>query len=442
MYPRKRSLAAAVLFAFASLPAPSSAQGGDWPTLADAGIEYLSETGFFQLSFSGQLDLEIVQRAGERWPGLIGHSSSMEVAPNDISSCTGCHIDLDHSGGSQRAMAHRLRLFTDIFLGDHLYSLIEVRSDRGQAPSNGKIRARVEQAYLRVVDGAGALGLQAGRFASPFGSYALRHLTLADPFLRPPLPYEYRTVMSRKSFPENVDGLQSWQNWPLLFRSPGSPPIWDVPYQWGAMAFGRVGPVDLRAAAMNSAPSSDPADWGFDFDRFERPSWVLGARARLTPSVEVGASFNRGPWLEEPLFGSLVAPEPGRASFRDFDQELYSVDVAYARGPWVVRAEAMLDSWEVPNVADPARDLLFNAEAQWDVTTGFLIALRLGRIDFLPLDGGTGPAADWDRDVSRLEAALGYRLVRNAGVMLSGYRQAVRGKDPTHLTGLRLWYAF
>ena len=41
-------------------PVAATAQGGEWPTLSGAGIEYMSRTGFLQVSLSGQLDLEAV----------------------------------------------------------------------------------------------------------------------------------------------------------------------------------------------------------------------------------------------------------------------------------------------------------------------------------------------------------------------------------------------
>jgi hypothetical protein len=384
------------------------------------------------------LDLEALHVGGDGWAGLVRHASNRETPPTAWVQCTFCHVGLQYDNRTGQLLAHRLRVFTDIFLGDHLYSLVEVRSDRGHGPTNGAIQVRVEQAFLRLATAAGGAGLQVGRFASPFGSYALRHLTVVVPFLRPPLPYEYRTVMVRRHVPGGEGGVATWQDWPVLFRSPGAPPVWDVPYQAGAMAFGRVGPFDVRLAAMSSAPSSDPEDWGLEFDRFRRPSWVLGVRTKPSPAWELGASYSNGPWMEE-LFGGAV---PLGQSYRDFDQEIVSADLAYLRGPMSLRAEAMLDFWEVPGVQDRLRDLSYTAELQWDLRAGLSAAGRVGMIDFRPLQAGSGPAVDWDHDVYRLEMSLGYRLVRNAGIMVSAYRQNVRAAEGTTFGGVRLWYAF
>jgi hypothetical protein len=434
----------------AACPALASAQGGEWPTLSGAGIEYLSRSGFFQVSLSGQLDLETMIVAEDRWAGLVGGTSADSASSDWRTACAECHIaqNVRQRGKGGHVSAHRLRVFADVFLGDHVYSLVEVRSDRGSAPSNGRAQVRVEQAFLRLVTAGGRLGAQAGRFASPFGAYSLRHLTVVDPFLRPPLPYDYRTVMNWSHAPPDATELLAWKRWPEFFRIPGVPPVWDVPYQWGGMLFGRLGPVDLRVAAINSAPSSEPGSWGFDWDRFERPSWVIGARTKLSASLEVGASYNRGPWMEEITAGAIEPPPgtpPGAEppSYRDFEQELVSVDFSFARGPVMARGEAMLDLWEVPNVADRPQERLYTLEVQSDLAAGLFVAARFGHVDFRPLDLGTGaPPVDWDDDVHRVEVSLGYRLVRNGGVLASAYRQRAGEGGRTTLAGLRLWWVF
>ncbi len=72
---------------------------------------------------------------------------------------------------------------------------------------------------------------------------------------------------------------------------------------------------------------------------------------------------------------------------------------------------------------------------------------RLGHIDFRPLARAGEPesqAEDWDRDVTRIEVSLGYRLVRNAGLLLSAYQQFQRDASDGdgRVIGTRLWWAF
>jgi len=429
-------------------PAPTSGQGGELPTLAGLGLEYLSPTGLFQLTVSGQLDLEALFVEGDRFGGLVGHTGRDSVTVDWVARCADCHRTdgVPKVGKGGAIQAYRLRLFADLFLGDHLYGLIEVRSDRGPAPDNRPPEARVEQAYVRAVTDGG-FGVQMGRFATPFGAYPLRHLTVVDPFLRPPLPYEYRTVMHPSMAPPGPDDFLVWKHWPEIFRAPGVPPVWDVPYQWGAMAFARLGPADLRVAAINSAPSSDPRVWAFDLDRLRHPSWVAGARVKVSASWEVGASYNRGPWMDAFTSGVALPPPgapPGTPAplFTDFEQEIVSADLAFARGPVMVRGEAMLDFWEVPNVSGRPSERLYTLEVQSDLRAGLFAAARVGFVDFRPVRDTAGQEVDWDDDVSRWEVSLGYRLLRNAGVLASGYWQGAAGGETTTFGGLRLWWAF
>ncbi len=157
----------------------------------------------------------------------------------------------------------------------------------------------------------------------------------------------------------------------------------------------------------------------------------------------------------EEITGGDITPPPGAPagadppSFRDFDQEIFSVDLTFSRGPMMLRAEAMLDRWEVPNVAARPTERLYSVEVQWDLWPGVFVAGRVGHIDFRPLDDGLGAASptgpiEWDHDVTRYEASVGYRIVRNAGLLLSAYEQVQSEEVDTdsRFVGIRLWWAF
>jgi hypothetical protein len=431
-----------------SLPAaPARGQLPELPTLEGLGVEYLSRSGFLQLSLSGQLDLEATHV-----------TNGWNEPPGDVTTCDACHVDVGRAllQGEGFLQAYRLRIFADLFLGDHVYSFVEVRSDKGLESFSSAPRARLEQAYVRFVDGSGGRGAQVGRFPSPFGSYTLRHLSVVDPFLRPPLPYEYRTVLSRVRVPADAPTFLAWKDRRDVADLPSAPPVWAVPYQWGAMVFTGLGPLELRAAAMNSAPSSWPKAWDLELDRFERPSWVVALRWRASAAIELGVAYDRGPWMEEIRTGT-IHPPPGSPAgtaapgWRDFNQELISADIAFARGRTMARAEAIIDRWEVPNVGATPTDLSLSVEVQHDLAAGLFVAVRGGLIDFRPLSDGLGTASplpdgrtDWDYDVRRFEASIGYRLARNVGALLSAYEQRQIGAadGDTRVVGLRLWWAF
>ena len=424
----------------AACPGGIAAQSGEWPTLQRAAMEYLSRSGAVQVTLSGQLDLEAIH-VSNSWSGLVSLEGGADILESQPEDCSACHGDEPLTSGGGELWAHRLRLFADVFLGDHVYSLVEVRSDRGESPTDGKARGRIEQAFVRVGNEVGTRWLQAGLFASPFGSYPLRHLSVVDPFVRPPLAYDYRTVMSRIVVPADAARLLEWKHEPEDFRRTGVPPVWDVPYQWGAMGFVQLAGVDVRAAAMNSAPSSAPdVWWSLSSERLADPTWVVAARARPTIDLEVGVSWSKGPWMEE-----FTVPTASARSHRDFDQEILAVDAAFARGATMLRAEVMVDRWAVPNVPGRPTEVIYQLEAQRDLVAGAFAAARVGHIDFRPVTrAGQTVAEDWDHDVARFEGSLGYRLARNAGVLLSAYRQTQRGASDAggRLVGARLWWAF
>jgi hypothetical protein len=394
------------------LPFTASAQGGGWPTLSGAGLGYFG-SGTMQMALSGELDLETFHLAGPA-AGLVTGDGWFE--------------------------APRLRILADMFLGDRVYGLVELRGDRGEAPTQGEWQARVEQAFLRVSSIEGTVSFQAGRFASPFGSYAARHMTRVDPFIRPPLPYDYRTIISRTVAPPSAAVFSGWKDKGDTFRRDGAPPVWSVPYQWGAMVAGRIRQVSYRVAAMNGAPSSEPRHWGLSRDGLRHPSWVAGLGVQVAPALSLGGSWDRGPYLESLTKGSLPASkEP-----YDYAQELLSVNATFARGPMMARAEVIHDRWQVPNVAGAPVDVGYSLALQSDLGGGWSAAARWGYLDFRLLSDGEGGQRPWDDPAARYEASLSYRLAGNAGITGSyGLTHIQSGSPQNHgLLALRLWWSF
>src|SRR5690606_21244389 len=106
-------------------------------------------------------------------------------------------------------VAGRLRVFADVFAGDRVYALVELRADRGEAPRDGSVEARVEQAFVRLTPSPQrALHVQLGKFALPFGGYAARHHTAEDPLIRPPIMYDTARRWCATSRPRRRTG--SW----------------------------------------------------------------------------------------------------------------------------------------------------------------------------------------------------------------------------------------
>ncbi len=404
-------LAAAIL----ALPRGARAQTGGLPTLQQLGVAYQSPSGFYQISWSGQLDLELLSMTQEQ-------------------------IGLVRGGGT--FLAPRARLFSDLFAGQHLYGLLELSADGGEAPTRGLLEGRVEQAYMRFTDSGGTFALQAGLFANPFGSYAGTRLTELDLFVRPSLPYDYRTVISPAVVARNPAAFQTWRDDPAVFRAIGAPPVWQVPYPWGLMAMGTVHQLSYRAAVVNSAPSSEPRAWHPDAARFRHPSYIGALRVALSPALAVEGSYDAGPYMSPIEFGTL----PAGRRYWDYSRYIWSADVTYARGPMIASAEYLHDRWEVPNVGSDLVERGYVASVQSDLSAGVFAALRWSYLDFRPWNDVNGGhwTDDWDYDVARAEASLGFRFARNVGMVgsLLMDRQRTANAPRANLAAVRWWWAF
>ncbi|MBI4408998.1 MAG: adenylate/guanylate cyclase domain-containing protein [Gemmatimonadetes bacterium] len=398
------------------VPVQASAQLPlDPPTLAERGIRYVSASGFLEIVPSGRLDLE-GYFPQESPPWLIPVQGSF-VAP-------------------------RLRLIVELFAGEHVAGFAELRGDRGEEPSSGRLQARVEQAFVRVTPWRGReLHLQAGKFVTPFGDYAQRHHTVFDPLIRPPLPHDYRTMVCGPLAPGSVDGFLGWKNKvPMDFRPLGAPVVWGVPYQFGALAFGKAGRLSFRVAALSSAPSSEPEEWDPRLDQERNPSVVAHLGWQPLPELALGASYSQGPFMSE----ELKAPLPAGTSVDDFDQVLWGFHAAFQRGSAQLRGELFLDDWHVANVPQEVRDVSYYLEAVLTLAPGLYTAARYSAIHFNELTRSDGRREPWDYDIRRWQLGAGYRLARNLGVRAEyAWNRALGPVDPRDdLASVQAWWLF
>jgi class 3 adenylate cyclase len=384
----------------AALPAGAQVPG-ELPTLERV---YVAR-GVFEAGLSGRFDLEaFVPNAQPAW-----------IIPD-----------------TKPFVAPRLRLFADAFLGQRVIASAELRADRGEEPRAGPLEVRLDQLFVRLV-ATEALALQAGRFVTPFGGWAQRHHTAADPFIRPPLSYDHRTVLNGGRAPPDRDALLRWKNEEQNFRPAGAPVIWGAPYPWGAMALGHVRGVDWRAAVVNSAPSSEPEEWALDRG-FDALSFIVHVGVQPHPALRVAASFNQGPWLRADATGL----PPGTSS-ADFDQRIWGLEGVWRRGRSTLRGELLHDTWGVPNIGYDVVDISWYVEGETVLTAGLSVAARFGAIAFPALsDGGVYRGEAWDHAVQRMQAAVGYRIARNAGVRAEALFN--RGGSSARLLSAQFWW--
>ena len=276
--------------------------------------------------------------------------------------------------------------------------------------------------------------VQVGRFATPFGGYAQRHRTVRDPLVRPPLPYEHRTVMSRTVVPGSTAAFLTWKNRPDEFRGVGAPQVWDVPYQWGGMASGALGPVAFRLALMNGPPSAEPSSWDLS-GGLDQPSVVAHASVRPVAGLQIGASWDRGAYFEGDGSEQLV-PES--------TQEIFGLEVVFDRGPLTLRSEAFRGRWQAPGLTNDPRETSLYLEASRKLPGGFHAAVRWGAIWFGEVAAAEGDPERWDHDVHRWSVGGGYRIARNAGIKLELQTTSAAGPGDLRddLFALQAWWEF
>jgi hypothetical protein len=314
--------------------------------------------------------------------------------------------------GGADFLSGRASLFTDLHIGSHLFATGEFRLDTGEAPQKGSVTGRVEQSYLRYMPWSNRqLGLQYGKFVSPLGAYNQRHDTAADPFVRPPLMYDYRTMVSSRLVPRTNNGFIRWKHAPNIFRPVGAPVIWGNPYQVGALFFGGVRDLDFRFAVMNSAPSSEPSMWDHQIGRKTNPSYVAHLGYRIVPELYLGVGYGAGPYLDESAT-SVV----GEDRFNEYKQKIWQVEFVFERGKTQIRGEAFHDTWGVPNVQDRPVDKSGYVEIKQKFLSGFYGAVRYGTIRYNKIRLSSGQEEVWDFSIWRAQAALGYRILRNLDV--------------------------
>ncbi len=384
--PSAATTIAAALLALAAMAGPLRAQ--DLPTLQELGIGWTSPGGFLQVTPSGRLEIEGYAPGDD--PAWLIPTTRPFVAP-------------------------RASLLVDVFAGARVLGSVELRADRGEAPADRPLQVRVEQAYLRVTPFSGAnLSAQAGKFVSPFGNWPQRHASPAqEAFIRPPLPYDYRTMICPWFLPAGSAGFVTWKDAPQLFRAMGAPVVWNAPYQVGAMVSGGWKALGFRAAVMNSAPSSEPSEWNALGAGEHGPSYIAHASVQVVPELRIGASWDRGSYLQDELGG---APLPPGEPISHYLQEIWGFEASFARGPVEARGELLLDRWDVPNVTDSPRDVSFYAETKVKLTPGLFAAARYSGIRFDRISNGAGGEERWDYPVDRMQLAAGYRLGRTTEV--------------------------
>ncbi|MEE8218590.1 MAG: hypothetical protein V3S03_06450 [Vicinamibacteria bacterium] len=302
----------------------------------------------------------------------------------------------------------RASLSAELRLGGHAAILGEIRSDNLRAPV-------VYALFLRVRPWAGkALDLQAGIVPPVFGAFARRRYVWDNPLPGLPLVYQYLTTLRADAVPASAEELLSMRGrgWEVgysvgaPYQGPGVPQLHAEVWDTGVQV--RIGarPVAL-AVSLTQGTLGHPlvGDNNDGKQLAGRLAWSPG------PQLVVGVSASRGEFLARRVTDSL----PLQAG-SGFDQSALGADLEYARGYWIVRAEALWSRWRLPpldatRIETPQDSLGAFLEARYKLQPGLYLAGRVGRLSFSRLSSRSG-GDTWDAGVTRLEIGAGYALHR------------------------------
>ncbi len=313
----------------------------------------------------------------------------------------------------------QLEVSASVRATSRLEFLAEVRSNNVSRPEPYAYFVRVRPWPERRID------VQAGRIPPTFGAFS-RRVYAADHFLIGyPLAYQYLTSLRPDSLPSNADALlrMRGRGWLSSFDVGNPTPERGMPL---VNAFGWDTGVQLHAAndvldgafAITSGTLSHPVV----VDNNDGKQLAGRVSARLLPGLVLGASAARGSWIARDAAEAAGVNLEGAG----LAQRAWGADAEYSRNHFLIRAEAILNDWEMPVVAAPAIDEPLRAVAAWvegryRLRPGLYAAARLDHLTFNQIAGTAGPD-EWDAPVTRIEVGGGYSLMHNLVLKLAVQR--------------------
>ena len=340
-----------------------------------------SPAGTYRVDLSGLFDLETYY-IDQRPPGLI-------------------------FGGGDSFVTPRLSLFLDAHAGKHFYSFVQARFDDGFPPRAPEAHARFDEYLLRYTPfDTPVLNLQVGKFATVIGGWIPRHLSWDNPFIIEPLPYNNVTIVSDRIIVSSPVEFLARKELPDQ-KAVWLPIAWGPDYGSGASLFGSIHKFDYAAEVKNSSISARSIAWDARDLGWDHPTFSSRIGLRPTVAWNLGTSFSYGAYL---LPDARKSPNfPIGKSIGDYNQITFAEDISYEWRHWQFWGEIFFSRFQVPNVGD-ADTLAYFLETKYQFTSHMFAALRWNQQFFA--DNGTGETP-WDRDVWRVEAALGYRFTRH-----------------------------
>ena len=300
-----------------------------------------------------------------------------------------------------------------------LQVLGELRMDHGDRLQPFALFARIRPWPARRFD------IQVGRIPPTFGAFGRSAYGTANILIGTPLSYQYLTSLRPDALPGTTDDLirmrgRGWlASYPIGNQSQdrGLPFVNSVRWDSGVQVHGVNGMIEWTGAVTTGSLSNPRV-------RDDNDGRQVAGRVvlRPAPSIAIGASAARGAYLSKSLESALGESR----NVEDGMQEAFGVDAEYAIGRFLARSEVLWSSWTLPVGLTSADNERLDAttvlvEGRYRILPGLQLAARVERLGFAELPTAAGPIA-WDAPVRRIEAGIGYSIIRNITLKASWQR--------------------
>ncbi|HUL72901.1 MAG TPA: hypothetical protein VLT86_07355 [Vicinamibacterales bacterium] len=402
---------------------PSIMVRGSWGTLALAVVVLLG-------AFAGPAAGDPQETpAPSSAPRVTGGGEVTAVAGPEDDQAFFNYTDYEHN--ALRVL--RVRLLGEWRIWQRLSLLGEARTENGDG-------VQIPALYLRWQPWRDHnFDVQIGRIPPVIGSFPRRAYGRDNVVVGSPLPYQYLISLRPDALPATIDQLlrmrgRGWQpSYPIGSQAlgPGIPVVSSFRWDTGAEASWRNQWMELAGAVTLGAPATpvvqDPSDGQQYSGRI-----AMHAPGGLT----VGLSGARGGWINRSVLNLVPESLRGR-----HNQTVVGVDAEAGVGPWLVRAEWLHSSFELPFVGEtvqPAPLVADSAfvEGRYRFHPRWQIAARVDHLGFSTLVGtiNNGAPTTWDAPVERVEGILGFRARRNVEIR-GGYQYNWRDGGRVHEQG-------
>lgn len=351
------------------------------------------------------LPSEPISFAGRRITIGAEVSASYSTDPDDPGWFN--YTDYEHNA----LRLFRMGFTADVRLGSRVSVLGEFRTDNWDDFGPYALYARVRPWTEREFD------IQIGRIPPTFGAFARRNYAGTDnPVIGYPLAYQYLTSLRPDAVPATADDLlrMRGRGWRPSFPvgsaaiSTGLPLV--SAFQWDTGIEVRAGSEHLEvSASVTTGTLSSPRV------KDDNGGKQIAARVAWKPVVglTIGVSGARGPYLADEVTDSL----PSNIEQRDYHQRAFGVDLEYSRDYWLIRGEAVFNSWALPAISapfisDPVGAQTVLIEGRYAVLPGVFVGGRYDYLGFTRIQGSRA-LETWDAPVTRVEGGVGYYLRRN-----------------------------